>query len=101
MYFFLLDFIYWRKRLLPVAHAFEGRLQVVMSDEIEYNDELRELGYGDHGDDLVIALWANKKEKYVMKEDFDADSLKYFAEVFVIVVCRYCKLHQCQSLVLF
>ena len=76
-----LDYIYWQKRLLPVAHAFEGRIHVVTSDEIEYADELGELGLKDRGEDLEIGLWAGKKEKYVMKDEFDEDSLNEFIEV--------------------
>lgn len=78
---FCTDFVYWRKRLLPVASAFEGKIQVVMSDEVEYVEELEELGMKDEGVDLVVALWAGKKEKYIMHDDFDEDSLNDFVEV--------------------
>jgi hypothetical protein len=64
-----------------VARAFEGKIQVVMSDEEEYVDELKELGLKDLGDDLVVAIWAGKKEKYTLHEDFDEDSLHEFVEV--------------------
>ena len=75
------DFLYWRNRLLPLAHSLKGKLQVVMSDEAEFDDELGELGLRDRGQDLSIALWAGKKEKYIMEEDFDEDSLEEFTEV--------------------
>ena len=52
-----------------------------MSDEVEYVDELDELGLKDLGQDIYVSLWAGKKEKYVMNEDFDEDSLLDFAEV--------------------
>lgn len=75
------DFIYWRKRLLPVAHVFNGDVQIVMSDEMDYIEELEELGMKDQGNDIVIALWAGKKEKYILHDDFDEDSLTDFIEV--------------------
>ena len=52
-----------------------------MSDEMEYVEELEEVGMKDQGDDLVIALWAGKKEKYIQRDDFDEDSLSDFIEV--------------------
>lgn len=52
-----------------------------MNDEVEYADELGELGLTDYGDDLVIVLWGGKKEKYIMKDEFDEDSLTNFVEV--------------------
>lgn len=81
IFFSFTDFIYWRNRLLPVAHTFKARLQVVMSDEVEYVDELGELGLKDLGQDIYVSLWAGKKEKYIMDEDFDEDSLIDFTEV--------------------
>ncbi len=75
------DFMYWRNRILPVARALQGKLEVVMSDEVEYIAELDELGLKDLGQDLAVALWSGKKEKYVMKDDFDEDSLNEFTEV--------------------
>lgn len=76
--------MYWHKRLLPVAQEFKGRLQVVLSDEVEYAEELRELGLADHDNDIVVTLWAGKKEKYVMREDFEEDSLSSFIEVILV-----------------
>lgn len=64
-----------------MANQFAGKVGVVMSDEVEYVDELGELGLKDRGDDVVVALWAGEKEKYVMKEEFDEDSLIEFIEV--------------------
>lgn len=52
-----------------------------MCDEVEYMDELGELGLKDLGQDLAVSLWAGKKEKYIMEEDFDEDSLAEFTEV--------------------
>lgn len=76
------DYVYWRKRLLPAALAFKGKIEVVMSDEVEYVEELEELGQKDQGHDMVLALWAGKKEKYVMSDDFDDEgSLNDFIEV--------------------
>ena len=89
------DFIYWRSRLLEVAHTFKGRLQIVMSDEVEYVEELGDLGVKDHADDLVIALWVGKKEKYIMSDDFDEDSVNTFIEVSwqkctIVISCMFC-----------
>ena len=54
---------------------------MVMSDEVEYTKELEELGLVDGGDDVVAAIWGGTKEKYIMKEDFNEDSLTNFIEV--------------------
>lgn len=67
--------------MLPLAQSLRGKLQVVMSDEVEYVDELDELGLKDLGQDVAVSLWSGKKEKYVMQEDFDEDSLEEFTEV--------------------
>lgn len=67
-----------------MAHEFKGKIQVVLNDEVEYADELGELNLKDYGEDLVVILWAGKKEKYIMKEDFDEDSLKDFIEVCIV-----------------
>lgn len=75
------DFRYWHNRLLLVAREFKGKIQVVVSDEVEYVEELGELGLRDYGEDLVVVLWAGKKDKYVMKEDYEEDSLINFIEV--------------------
>lgn len=72
-------------RLLPVAHHFSEKVAFVMSDEVEYAEELGELGMKDAGDDVVIALWGGPKEKYVLKEDFDDYSLSNFIEVNVLL----------------
>ena len=68
-----------------MSREFEGKLQIVMSDEVEYAEELGELGLKDYGDDLVVVLWAGKKEKYIMKDDFDEDALASFVEVYSLV----------------
>lgn len=70
---------------MSVARAFEGKIQVVMSDEVEYIEELVELGLNDRGDDVVIALWAGMKEKYILKEEFDEYSLNDFIEVCTVI----------------
>ncbi len=52
-----------------------------MSDEVEYDEEMAELGLKDGGEEVAVALWGGAKEKYAMKNDFDEDSLTYFIEV--------------------
>lgn len=81
--------MYWRKRLLPAALTFHGKIQIVMSDEVEYVEELGELGFNDQADDLVLGLWAGRKEKYIMKDDFDEDSLNDFLEVRYNIISHY------------
>ena len=61
--------------------AIETRVQVVLSDEVEYEEELAELGLKDRGDDAVVAFWQSAKEKYVMMDDFEEDNIIEFVEV--------------------
>ena len=67
--------------------AIETRINVVLSDEVEYEEELADLGLKDQGADAVMAFWQGPKEKYIMKEDFDVDAVVEFVEV----SCEYYK----------
>ena len=54
---------------------------MAISDEEEFADELKSLGFDDWGEDVAIAIWASSREKYRMSEDFDVDSLREFIAV--------------------
>lgn len=70
-----------RGQLLPIAHEFSNQLTVAISDEEEFEDELKSLGLDDWGEDVAMAIWASSREKYRLNEDYDKDSLRKFIEV--------------------
>lgn len=75
-----------RGQLLPIADKFSDQLTVVISDEEEFEDELKSLGLDDWGEDVAIAMWASSREKYRLNEEYDTDSLQTFIEVRAIGV---------------
>lgn len=72
-----------RDTLLPLADDLSPQLTFALSDEDEYSDELKTLGFDDWGEDVAIAIWASSREKYRMTEDFDSESLREFIQVSV------------------
>ena len=76
-----------RGQLLPIADKFSDQLTVSVSDEEEFEDELKSLGLDDWGEDVAIAIWASSREKYRLNEEYDSDSLRNFIEVSEIGGC--------------
>ena len=77
----IFDFVgllYWREKLLPVAKEYQGRLTVAMSNEEEYVNELKELSLADWGEDVAVGIWAGKRQRYAMREDFTTDNVQEF-----------------------
>ena len=70
-----------RGQLLPIANKFSDQLTVAISDEEEFEDELKSLGLDDWGEDVAMAIWASSREKYRLDEEYDRDSLRKFIEV--------------------
>ena len=56
-------------------------MSFAISDEQEFEDELKSLGFDDWGEDVAVAIWASTREKYRMSDEFDVDSLREFIEV--------------------
>ena len=54
---------------------------MAISDEEEFEDELKSLGLDDWGEDVAMAIWASSREKYRLDEEYDRDSLRKFIEV--------------------
>ena len=82
-----------RGQFLPIAHEFSDQLTVAISDEEEFEDELKSLGLDDWGEDIAVAIWASSREKYRLNEEYDKDSLHEFVKVREIwhsVVIRSC-----------
>lgn len=69
-----------------MMQSIDVKINIVMSDEVEYMEELGELGLKDQGDEVVVALWGGQTEKYSLKEEFDIDSISEFIEVSCIIV---------------
>lgn len=70
-----------REQLLPIADDFSGQLTFAISDEDEFEDELKSLGLDDWGEDVAIAIWVSARVKYRMSEEYDSDSLREFIQV--------------------
>ena len=43
--------------------------------------ELADLGLGDWGEDVFVGLWAGPRERYAMREEASAESIRAFVEV--------------------
>ena len=74
-----------RQQLLPIASDLQGQLTFAISDEQEFEDELKSLGFDDWGEDVAVAIWASTREKYRMSDELDVDSLREFIEVSKLV----------------
>ena len=78
---FFTDLDLLREQLLPIADDLSGQLTIAISDESEFEDELKSLGLDDWGEDVAIAIWASSREKYPLMEEYDSDSLREFIQV--------------------
>ena len=66
---------------MPIADDFSSQLTFAISDEDEFGDDLKTLGFDDWGEDVAIAIWVSSRQKYRMTEDFDSESLTEFIQV--------------------
>ena len=66
------------REAVPVAKEYQGRLTVAMSNEEEYVNELKELSLADWGEDVAVGIWAGKRQRYAMREDFTTDNVQEF-----------------------
>lgn len=64
--------------MLPVAKEHQGKLTVAMSNEQEYSNELNELSLADWGEEVAVAIWAGRRQRYAMKEDFTTENVQDF-----------------------
>lgn len=80
-YFLCADIDILREQLLPIADDFSNHLTFAISDEEEFGDELKTLGFDDWGEDVAIAIWESSRQKYRMTEDYDSDTLREFIQV--------------------
>jgi len=71
-----------REKILSVAkHFVDSNLRFALSNEDEYEDELKALGLEDSGADVNVACYTDK-QKFRMEpeEDFEAETLAIFVE---------------------
>lgn len=73
-----IELVYWREKLLPVAKEYQGRLVVAISNEEEYINELKELSLADWGEEVAVGIWAGRRQRYAMREDFTTDNVQDF-----------------------
>ncbi|KAG9476067.1 hypothetical protein GDO78_002897 [Eleutherodactylus coqui] len=76
------DTQYWRSKVLDVAKDFP-EYTFCISNEDDYASELKDLGLGDSGEEVNVAILDANGKKYVKDpEEFDADSLREFVQDF-------------------
>ena len=71
-----------RKKVLEVAKEFKGsNLRFAISNEEEFEDEIKALGFEDSGEDVNVGCFT-EKQKFRMKpvEEFETEDLKEFIE---------------------
>lgn len=49
-----------------------------MSSEEEYIHELKELSLADWGEEVAVAIWAGRKQRYAMRDDFTTENVQDF-----------------------
>lgn len=76
--FHSIELVHWREKLLPVAKEYQGKLTVAMSNEEEYIHELKELLLADWGEEVAVAIWGGKRQRYAMKDDFTTENVQDF-----------------------
>ena len=64
--------------MLPVAKEYQGKLTIAMSNEQEYINELKELSLADWGEEVAVAIWAGRRQRYAMKQDFTTENVQDF-----------------------
>lgn len=73
---------FWRKKVLEVARDFP-EYTFAIADEEDYSTELIDLGLGDSGEDVNVAILDVSGKKYAMEPDeFDSDTLREFVITF-------------------
>uniref|UniRef100_UPI00398ED248 protein disulfide-isomerase A4 n=1 Tax=Pristiophorus japonicus TaxID=55135 RepID=UPI00398ED248 len=73
---------YWRKKVLQVAKDFP-EYTFAIADEEDYSSELNDLGLGDSGEEVNVAILDVAGKKYAMEpEEFDSDVLREFVMAF-------------------
>ena len=60
-----------------------------MSDEEAFRREVNVLGFGDSGEDVVVGLWGNDRERYAFSGDIEEEELMEFVEVRGPQFCMY------------
>ncbi|XP_062898418.1 protein disulfide-isomerase A4 [Mobula hypostoma] len=69
---------FWRKKVLEVAKDFP-EYTFAIADEEDYSTELNDLGLGDSGEEVNVAILDVGGKKYAMEpEEFDSDILREF-----------------------
>ncbi|KAB7507028.1 Protein disulfide-isomerase A4, partial [Armadillidium nasatum] len=73
-----------RKKIVPVANKFKD-LTFAISNEEEFEDELKNFGLDDSGEDINVGIFGEGNLRYRMEpeEDFESDDLEEFVSKFV------------------
>nr|XP_033786078.1 protein disulfide-isomerase A4 isoform X2 [Geotrypetes seraphini] len=73
---------YWRSKVLEVAKDFPEYTFAIANEE-DYSSELNDLGLGDSGEEVNVAILDAGGKKYAMEPDeFDSDTLRSFVLAF-------------------
>uniref|UniRef100_A0A8C4QSH3 Protein disulfide-isomerase n=1 Tax=Eptatretus burgeri TaxID=7764 RepID=A0A8C4QSH3_EPTBU len=73
---------FWRKKVLTVAKEFP-EMTFAIADEEEYGTELSQLGLGESGEEVNVAIFDSGDRKFIMEPvEFDSDALQDFVLAF-------------------
>ncbi|XP_029445335.1 protein disulfide-isomerase A4 [Rhinatrema bivittatum] len=73
---------YWRSKVLEVAKDFPEYTFAIANEE-DYSSELNDLGLGESGEEVNVAIQDIGNKKYAMEpEEFDSDTLRDFVLAF-------------------
>lgn len=71
-----------RKEVAKVAKDYKGRITFAVSNEEEFEEDLKQLNLDDSGEDVNVGFFESESIRYRMEpvEDFSAEELKNFIE---------------------
>lgn len=74
---------FWRQKVLEVANDHRDVTFAIASEQ-DFEDQLKELGLDDSGEEINVGCFDDKNRKYRMEpdEEFSEDSLREFVENF-------------------
>lgn len=74
---------FWRQKVLEVANDHRD-ITFAIANEQDFEEQLKELGLDDSGEEINVGCFDDKDRKYRMEpdEEFSEDSLREFVENF-------------------
>lgn len=71
-----------RNKVLKVAQHYKGQVTFAISNEVEFEDDLKSLGLEDSGAEINAGMYQSERERYRMPptDDFKSGTLRNFVE---------------------